>query len=283
MDPTGTTAARFLVGWSARHPDATHMASGRWDDLIRPTRSPRITLRSLRSLTPGPGPAGDPGRWEAAKWFWVAQVARLRHRQDVVRDGAGRAVNGAAVFAPAFRAAVGMTGVTGDDTGPGETDTDAITTDSNARDDAARPSPDLPSRARLRRRPGAGGRAGRAGAAGAEKVRRRAKGPRRGGETRRGFAGPATRPRGGRPRRRRRRRVRSACSGRSSETGRITTSPTRPFIRPTPPAARPRPRRRCSPPGSRPTGPTSPPACSSAASSSARAGSRPGSARWRCY
>jgi len=79
----------------------------------------------------------------------VSQVARLRHRQDVARDALGRAVSSTWVFAPAFRAAIGLNAGTDDDIDRGETDTDIdpINADANAPGDAARPSQDLPSRA----------------------------------------------------------------------------------------------------------------------------------------
>jgi tetratricopeptide (TPR) repeat protein len=108
-DDTGMAAARFLVGWSARHPDAVHLLAGRWDDLLAPTRRPRVRLAALKDLSPDKQTASP--NWEAAKWFWVAQVARLRHRNDVARDALRRSVLSPALFAPGYRSASGVAGL----------------------------------------------------------------------------------------------------------------------------------------------------------------------------
>jgi tetratricopeptide (TPR) repeat protein len=117
LDRTGRAAARFLIGWSARHPDGVHLLSGLWDDLLRPGQSPRVGLRMLESLAPGePAGRGAPerARWEAARWFWVTQVAKLRHRQDVARAALRSALSGDVVFAPAFRSASGRAAQAGE-------------------------------------------------------------------------------------------------------------------------------------------------------------------------
>src|SRR5437867_2605309 len=136
LDATGRSAARFLIGWSARHPDAVHMVSDPWDSLIRPTRNPRVRLATLRELGPENSSAIDKGQWEAAKWFWVAQVARLRHRQEVARDALRRATGGEVVFAPAFRVASGSAGAGADD--PADADAAAGDDDSGTEELAAR-------------------------------------------------------------------------------------------------------------------------------------------------
>ena len=48
LDASGRSAARFLIGWSARHPDAIHLLSVLWDDLVRPSRNPRLGLPAQR-------------------------------------------------------------------------------------------------------------------------------------------------------------------------------------------------------------------------------------------
>jgi tetratricopeptide (TPR) repeat protein len=146
LDASGIAAARFLIGWSARHPDAVHLVAERWDDLIRPTRVPRVDLRTLQRITRGPGRIDDVARWEAAKWYWVAQVARLRHRQDVAREAMRRAVGGRAVFAPALRADGGEAPETEADAGRDDTNADARN-DAHSGDDAGGEGDDLAARA----------------------------------------------------------------------------------------------------------------------------------------
>lgn len=112
IDNTGVAAARLLIDWSARHPDAVHLLAESWDDLLRPSRQPRVRLSTLEELDPGtmPGDASNRSRLEAARWFWVAQAARLRHRQDIARRALRRSLDTGVVFAPAYRAAAGVTG-----------------------------------------------------------------------------------------------------------------------------------------------------------------------------
>ena len=100
-DPQGAAAARFLVDWSSRHPEAVHLLGEHWDDLL--SRG-RMGLAGLRRLEP----AGEAGpRWAAAKEFWVAHVARLRHRRDVARAALHASTDATPPFAPALRAMAG--------------------------------------------------------------------------------------------------------------------------------------------------------------------------------
>jgi len=101
---TAAGAARFLIDWSARHPDAVHLLGDHWDDLLRQSGPRRTGLRELRALQM---PAGADARWKAAREFWVAHVARLRHRRDVARAALRRAAEARPLFAPALRAWAG--------------------------------------------------------------------------------------------------------------------------------------------------------------------------------
>ena len=100
----GTGAALFLVEWSARYPDAVHLLGDHWDDLLRQGGGKRTGMREVRALA---APADAPPRWGAAKDFWVAHVARLRHRRDVAREALRRAADARPVFEPALRAWAG--------------------------------------------------------------------------------------------------------------------------------------------------------------------------------
>ncbi|HEX5869792.1 MAG TPA: tetratricopeptide repeat protein, partial [Longimicrobium sp.] len=101
---TPLAASHFLVEWSARYPDTVHLLGDHWDDLLRQGGPGRVGLRELRALAP---PADAPPRWEAAKEFWVAHVARLRHRRDVARAALRRSAEARPVFEPALRAWAG--------------------------------------------------------------------------------------------------------------------------------------------------------------------------------
>ena len=100
----GAAAARFLVEWSALHPDAVHLLGDHWDDLLRAVGTRRFGLAALRGLEP---PEAPHPRWAAAKDFWVAHVARLRHRRDVARAALRRSAEARPVFSPAPRAYAG--------------------------------------------------------------------------------------------------------------------------------------------------------------------------------
>jgi predicted Zn-dependent protease len=119
-DPAGRAAARFLVDWSARFPDAVHLLGDHWDDLLRPVGVRRLGLRELAALTPPADvTAAARGRWDAAKEFWVAHVARLRHRRDVARAALERAAAATPPYPPALRSWAGWDrealGLTGDE------------------------------------------------------------------------------------------------------------------------------------------------------------------------
>jgi tetratricopeptide (TPR) repeat protein len=83
------------------HPDSVHLLGDHWDDLLRLSGPKRFGLRELRALE---APADAPPRWAAAREFWVAHVARLRHRRDVAREALKRSADARPVFAPALRA-----------------------------------------------------------------------------------------------------------------------------------------------------------------------------------
>ena len=100
----GAAAAQFLIEWSARYPDAVFLLGDHWDDLLRRSGSRRLGLKELRALSP---PADAHPQWAAAKQFWVAHVARLRHRRDVAREALRKAADSRPVFAPALRAWAG--------------------------------------------------------------------------------------------------------------------------------------------------------------------------------
>jgi len=103
-DPTGRGAALMLVDWSARFPQAVHLLGDHWDDLLRQVGGRRFGLRDLLALD---APADAPARWAAAKDFWAAHVARLRHRRDVARQALTRAAESRPLFPPAPRAWAG--------------------------------------------------------------------------------------------------------------------------------------------------------------------------------
>ena len=107
-DPTGGAAAQFLLDWSARFPDSVHLLGDHWDDLLRPLRNRRFGLRQLQHLGRPAGlqPDAD-SRWVAAKEFWVAHVARLRHRRDVAKAALERAAAATPLYPPALRSWAG--------------------------------------------------------------------------------------------------------------------------------------------------------------------------------
>ena len=93
-----------MVDWSARYPQAVHLLGDHWDDLLSHAGGRRFGLAALRALRPPPDAAAG---WTAAKEFWVAHVARLRHRRDVARTALRAAAAARPPFAPAMRAFAG--------------------------------------------------------------------------------------------------------------------------------------------------------------------------------
>ena len=90
-------AARLLVEASARHPDQLSEYAGPMAQLTRIWRSNHLRLRDLQAM--------QVESWaEAARLYWVAQVAGNWDRDELARASLEKAVRGGKPFVPAFRA-----------------------------------------------------------------------------------------------------------------------------------------------------------------------------------
>jgi tetratricopeptide (TPR) repeat protein len=93
-------AARLLVQWTARRPEALRQLAPLWQELLRPGRPDRLRLAQLQALDVSPDA-------QAAKLYWVARVAELGQRDSIARSALEQAAELPRAFAPAYRALLG--------------------------------------------------------------------------------------------------------------------------------------------------------------------------------
>jgi tetratricopeptide (TPR) repeat protein len=92
-------AARLLIEALAARPDNTRDLTPMWSQLLRPWRKNHLTVRSLQGLKVSP-------QAQAAKLYWVSQLARLWNREALARSSLEQAVRQVPPFPPAYRALV---------------------------------------------------------------------------------------------------------------------------------------------------------------------------------
>jgi Tfp pilus assembly protein PilF len=92
-------AARLLVEALAARPDNTKDLTPMWSQLLRPWRRNHLNLKRLQSLEV----SADA---QAAKYFWVAQMALIWNREALMRSSLEQSAKQVPPFPPAYRALV---------------------------------------------------------------------------------------------------------------------------------------------------------------------------------
>lgn len=96
-DPQG--AARRLIVWSAKHPEAVYRLAPLWAKLVRPTAPEGLRWTALRSIQ-----LPDEEGIEAARHYWIARTAQAARRRPIAREALRAAVQAQGrPFAPAYR------------------------------------------------------------------------------------------------------------------------------------------------------------------------------------
>lgn len=92
-------AARLLIDALAARPDNARDLTPMWSQLLRPWRRNHLTVAKLEPLEVAPDA-------EAAKLFWLAQMALIWNREALSRSSLEQAVKQIPPFAPAYRALI---------------------------------------------------------------------------------------------------------------------------------------------------------------------------------
>ncbi len=90
------SAAKLLVEGLAARPDNTRDLAPLWQPILRPWRKNHITVTRLQALEVSP-------QAQAAKLFWVAELARVWNREPLVRSSLEQSVAQVPPFAPSYR------------------------------------------------------------------------------------------------------------------------------------------------------------------------------------
>jgi tetratricopeptide (TPR) repeat protein len=93
-------AARLLVEALAAGPDNTRDLAPLLSQLLRPWRKDHLTVTRLQALDVPPNA-------DAAKQFWVSQLARVYNREQLARSALEQAAKQVPPFAPAYRVLIG--------------------------------------------------------------------------------------------------------------------------------------------------------------------------------
>jgi tetratricopeptide (TPR) repeat protein len=95
-------AARLLTIALARNPDSLANLAPLWIQLLQPGRNNRLKLQSVQLMD-------LPRDVEAARDFWISQLASFGHRDALARSAMQRSIQFVPPFAPAFRASLAQT------------------------------------------------------------------------------------------------------------------------------------------------------------------------------
>ncbi len=95
------SAARVLIEYSAAQPRRQEELGPMWQQLLRPDRSPRLTLAVMEKIQVDP-----PAR--AARLFWMARIADMGQRSAQARQLLEEAIQISPPYAPAYEAMQGV-------------------------------------------------------------------------------------------------------------------------------------------------------------------------------
>ncbi len=95
-------AARLLTIALARNPDSLSNLAPLWIGLLQPGRNNRLKLQTVQLME-------LPRDVEAARDFWISELASFEHRDALARSAMQRSTRFVPPFAPAFRASLAQT------------------------------------------------------------------------------------------------------------------------------------------------------------------------------